>query len=325
MCSELEVKFATCRTLPAIHNPLQLMTTTRIALCSDTHFWPQSTQRFGQLGSQLQPWSTEIQATLLAELMTARPDLLLHLGDITCGGGSFGMSAATFYSTLESILAAFQKLPVDFYGLPGNHDCALGENWAFAEKLLGLGAGLGRTIDTPYARLVLLHTQGHSLDQIRAALPGDPTYGWVSSPELARLENALATAGSKPVLLFCHQLLHAWVGEPAWADLYGIQNADAVLALLAHYGNVRAVFQAHAHRLDVQRVMLGQHPCWFVIQPAVIEYPLGWLDLTVDADQVQVKMQRLPLVDLAETSRQCGNIEWRAGQPEWRNFIIPLT
>jgi hypothetical protein len=40
----------------------------------------------------MQPWSHEIQAVLLAEVTAAKPDLLFHLGDFTCGGGVFGMS-----------------------------------------------------------------------------------------------------------------------------------------------------------------------------------------------------------------------------------------
>lgn len=300
------------------------MTTTRIALCSDTHFWPHATQRFGDGGAQMQPWSTEIQATLLAEITAAQPNLLFHLGDMTCGGGSFLMPHATFAATLTDLVAAWQQV-APFYGLPGNHDCPQGGDYTFAEGLLGLAASQGHTIDTTQARLVLLHTQGHSAEQIAAAAPGDPCHGWVSPAELARLETALATAGNRPVLLFCHQLLHPWVGEGrSWADLYGIANGELVLALIKRYGNVRAVFQAHAHRLDVQATQLGQQPCWFMVIPAVIEYPMAWLELTLTANQLQVQMRRLPLRDLAEQSLQSGGGDWRAGRPEWRNFTIPF-
>lgn len=298
---------------------------TRLALCSDTHLWPNANQRFGNSGAQMQPWSTEIQATLLAEITAARPDLLLHLGDMTCGGGSFLMPVATFAPTLTELVAAFRQTPAQFYGLPGNHDCPAGGDWSLAEELFGLAAGQGSTIDTPSARLVLLHTQGHPAAVIAAAAPGDPCHGWVSPAELARVEQALATAGQRPVLLFCHQLLRPWVAEQPWADLYGIHNGAEVLALLQRYGNVRAVFQAHAHRLDVQHTLLGNHPCWFVVIPAVIEYPMAWLELTLSRDQVQVQMRRLPLLDLAQQSLHSGGGDWRAGRPEWRNFVIPFS
>jgi Icc protein len=300
------------------------MNQTRIALCADTHIWPNAVQRFGQFGSQLQPWSQDIQAVLLAELAAAQPDIILHLGDMTCGGGSFHMPAETFHVTLAEVITGFQSLAAEFYGLPGNHDYIIGDDWSYAEQLLGLGSGLGRTIDTPAARLILLNAQGHSQAQRDAAVPNDPTYGWVNAAELARLEEALATTGDQPVLIFSHQLSHRWGGDQSWADLYGIQNAAEVLAVLARYQNVKAVFQAHAHRLDVQMAPLGKHQCWFVVLPALIEYPLAWLELDLRPGSVQCTLRRLPLHDLAELSCQSGAIDWRAGRPEWRNFTIPL-
>jgi 3',5'-cyclic AMP phosphodiesterase CpdA len=299
------------------------MSPTRLALCSDTHFWPGAQQRFGTLGAQMQPWSSEIQAVLLAEIAAAQPDLLFHLGDLTCGGGSFGMAADDFQTTLTAFVTACRRLPSVFYGVPGNHDCPLGQNWRIAEVLLGLEPGLGQTIDTPEARLILLNAQGHSQAQIDAALPGDPTHGYVSEAELARFEAALADA-DRPVMIFLHQLLRPWQGDQPWAELYGVQNGAAVMDLLARYPVVKAVFQAHAHRLDVQQAQVGGHSCWFVVLPAVIEYPMAWLDLTLTPDQVQVNLRRLPLHGLAETSRQSGETGWRAGRPEWQSFAIPL-
>jgi 3',5'-cyclic AMP phosphodiesterase CpdA len=301
------------------------MNSIRLALCSDTHFWPRASQCFGATGSQLQPWSVEIQEVLLADLAAVRPDLLFHLGDFTCGGGSFAMPATVFTPTLAALIDALRGVGAGFYGLPGNHDFLVGGDWSYAEGLLRLRSGQGYTIDTPMARLVLLNAQGHSAEQLAAAAPGDPTWGWVNEAELQRLEAALAGAGGRPVLLFSHQLLLPWQGEPPWADLYGIQNVDAVLALLKRFGNVRAIFQGHAHRLDVQPKRLGGHPCWSVVLPPVIEFPMAWLELVLHPDSLQVQLRRLPLADLAERSRQSGASDWRAGKAEWRNFAIPLA
>jgi len=298
------------------------MTVTRIALCSDTHFWFGCEQRFGNFGSQMQPWSGEIQSVLLAELAAIQPDLILHLGDFSCGGGSFGMTASEFTAVFTKIVEDFRKLPAPFYGVPGNHDSPLGQPWQLAETLLGLPPGQGLTVDMPNARLILLNAQGHDQAQIETALPSDPTFGWVSAAELARLETDLAEAGGRPVVLFAHQLLQRWEGEQPWADLYGIANADEVLAVLSRYGNVRAIFQGHAHRLDVQQFLLGARPCWSVILPPVIEYPMAWVELVLDVDGIQMVMRRLPLRDLAEDSLRAGNTDWRAGLPEWRNVRL---
>lgn len=299
------------------------MTATTLALFSDTHLWPGATQRFGG-GSQMQPWSHEIQNVLLAELAAARPDLLLHLGDMTCGGGAFEMPNDYFYPTLQGFVSELNGMPGDFYGLPGNHDAALGQPWTFAEELLGLAPGQGRTVDTPQARLILLNAQGHDQAQIDAALPNDPVSGYVSGAERARLEADLAGAGDRPVLIFMHQLLQPWAGDQPWADLYGVDNGAEVLRLLAHHGNVRAVFQAHAHRFDVNPTTLGGERCTFVVLPAVIEYPMAWLEVALADDSARLTLRRLPLHDLAEESRRAGESGWRAGRPEWQRTVIPL-
>ncbi|MCB0155926.1 MAG: metallophosphoesterase, partial [Anaerolineae bacterium] len=203
------------------------MSATRLALCSDTHFWPGATRRYGHDEEQLQPWSVPLQAALLAELSAAAPDLILHLGDLTCGGGHFEMPEDEFYTVLAATVQAFASLPASFQALPGNHDCPANGDWTFAEQQLGLGPGLGRTIDLPAARLVLLNAQGHSAEQLAAAYPRGPNAGWVNQAELTRLADALATAGERPVLIFSHQLLRPWSGAQPWKELYAIENAGA--------------------------------------------------------------------------------------------------
>jgi 3',5'-cyclic AMP phosphodiesterase CpdA len=296
----------------------------RIALCSDTHFWPGATRRYGYHADQLQPWSEVIQTCLLAELAAISPDLILHLGDLTCGGGHFQMPHDQFFTTLTATVTAFRALPAEFYALPGNHDCPENGDWTFASQYLGLDVGLGRTIDLPLARLVLLNAQGHSPAKLTGIWPNSPNAGWVSPAELARLDEALATAGQRPVFIFSHQLLWPWL-EPTqpWQELYGIENVAEVLAVLGRHGNVRAVFQGHAHRVDVQQARLGPAMCWFVVLPAIIVYPMAWLQLDLWPDQLQVRLHHLPLPELAELSRDTGQA-WRAGQAEWHNYTIPI-
>jgi len=300
------------------------MSRTRIALCSDTHFWPGATRRYGHYDDQMQPWSEQIQATLLTELEAAAPDVLLHLGDLTCGGGHFEMPDDQFFDTLAATIEAFTALPSAFYALPGNHDCPVNGNWSFAEQRLGLEPGLGHTIDLPAVRLVMLNAQGHSPEKLVATWPRGPNPGWVNQAELERLDNALATAGNRPVLLFSHQLLRPWATESQpWKALYGIENAADVLAVLARHHNVRAVFQGHAHRLDVHQARVGQQDCWFVILPAVMVYPMAWLQLDLQAAALRVTMKNLPLPELAALSRDTGQA-WRAGRPEWQDISISL-
>ena len=208
----------------------------------------------------------------------------------------------------------------------GIHDSMPGVGgWKIFHSVWGTPPGIGMTLDLPMARLVLLNTHGHSPAQIDGADDHDPVYGWVKDDELARLDDALRTAGERPVLLFTHQLLAPWSSGDGWREFYGIQNSAVVMDLLARYHNVRAVFQAHAHRLDIQAQTLGDHACTFVILPSLIEYPLAWVRLDLSQVAVRLRLNRLPLPNLQEASRLSGaGQSWRAGRPEWWDLTIPL-
>ncbi len=231
-----------------------------IGLCADTHYWPSGQNWVTADGAlQLQGASDALLAALVDDLAQANLDLVLHLGDQTCGGGTYGMPAAEYQRALQQLHHAFATLDTPVHVLPGNHDSTPGAgNWSNFRQLWAVEQGCGMTIDLGPLRLVLLNTHGHSPAQIAAAHEGDPVYGWVDEAELGRLEAALATAGERPVLLFTHQLLYPWSNRAGWQDYYGVENAQAVLGLLERYGNVRAVFQAHAHRFDLQAVALGE-------------------------------------------------------------------
>lgn len=300
----------------------------RIGLCADTHYWPQSGNLVGGEGNiQLLGESNRLLSQLTTELAAADLDLVLHLGDFTCGGGYFEMPFCDFVSAVDATHEALTQFAPPVYGLPGNHDCPPGGgHWTRVEERWDLEPGLGRTIDLPYARLVLINAQGHSDEQIAAAAPGDPIYGWVNEAELARFEQALASAGERPVIVGLHQLLRPWCGGRPWKDFYAVENADAVLEAMARYNNVQAVFQGHAHRFDVQRANVGGRNIWFIIAPAVVEYPLGWLHLTLTSDRLRVQLRSLDMPDLLDLTRDAGDGQaWRAGEAEWRDFTIDLS
>jgi hypothetical protein len=298
-----------------------------IGLCADTHYWPQGQNYVTSGGSlQLQGATQDLLAALVHELRSAQLNIVLHLGDLTCGGGTYAMAPDVFIATLLELHRTYQSLPAPVYTLPGNHDSLPGiGGWDLFHKVWGLAPGLGTTVDLPLARLVLLNTHGHSPAQIAEAEEFDPVYGWVCDAELQRLEESLTGAGDRPVLLFTHQLLAPWSNQVDWQDYFGVRNAAAVRAVLGRYSNVAAVFQAHAHRLDVRRLQLGRHECTFVILPSLIEYPLAWMQLDLAPNLLRMRMRRLPLPELRAASRASGGgQEWRAGRPEWWDLTIPL-
>ncbi len=300
---------------------------TRIALMTDTHAWPGAQRAFGGEQEQLQPWFAAIYQTLLEDVGVLSPEILIHLGDFTCGGGSFEMADDAFYSALERLNRDLRAAAPHFYGLPGNHDCpAASDDYSFCEGLLGLDPRLGRTVDPDVPRLVFLHSQGHSDEQRRAFLPKDPTYGWIADAELERLDRSLAEAGDRSVIVFTHQLLHPWANPQRWRSLYATANSEAVLEIFARYGNVRAVFQGHAHLLDVREVTVGGRPVRFVVTPSLIQYPLGWLLLTLTPASLRVQYRPLPLPELSEHSRSAGaGSDWRTPDRAWHDFTVQLN
>ena len=318
---------STARPLPSAL-PLQRADRCTIALFSDTHFWPDGGDFYGGDGNY-QPLShtPAILAALRSEIAAASPDLALHLGDLVCGGGTYAMPLPAYEQATDQVLDALRTLPCPTYALPGNHDCPpSGGPYTHVERALGIEHGCGFTVDTPFARLVLLNAQGHSPKQIDAARPADPIYGWVHEQELARLDATLADAGERPVILFIHQLLRPWVMARAWRDFYPVRNADAVLEVMARHGTVRAVFQGHAHMLDVHSAAVGNGSCTFVVVPSLIEYPLSWLHLTITAERLSWTMRPLPLPALLERVRVNGSDQsWRAGEPAWRDMAIALA
>ncbi len=300
---------------------------TRIGLCSDTHNWTTAEPHVGELGNlMLQHRASDLQTILLDTLANADLDMVIHLGDFTCGGGYFGLPVEQFYALEESIRRDFAALPMPAYGLPGNHDCPPGGgDWTHFEQLWGLAPDMGLTVDLPQARLVLLHTQGHSAEQIVQSRPADPIYGWVADAELERLDAALAGAGDRPVLLFLHQVLQPWQDASSWWELFGVRNVQPVMDILAHHRNVRAVFQGHAHRYNLQSRLIGGRPCHFVVTPCIIEYPVAWLQLDLTPTHLDVTFHHLPVPDLIELSRSSGaGQDWRAGLPVWHNTRIDL-
>ena len=259
------------------------------------------------------------------DIRNAGVDHVVHLGDLTCGGGYFDMDPAEFAEQLHCLFSDYASLGQPVHALPGNHDCPPGGDWSLFESLWGLGSGLGSTIDLGGARLLLINAQGHSAQQIEAALPEDPVFGWVNEAELQRIESALATAQDRPVIVGIHQLLRPWVVEVPYLDFFSVRNADAVLDLLARAGNVRAVFQGHAHFYEVQNVPLGSRSVPFVITPAVIEYPAAWLLLEIEGGALRVEVRRLPISSTARNTMLHGSDQsWRDGRPEWQRFTIPL-
>ena len=149
------------------------------------------------------------------------PDALLVTGDLVQDdpGG---------YPHFRRLFGAL-GLPV--LCLPGNHD----EPRAMYRELAGEPFVLGGFIDLGRWRIVLLDS----------CLPGSAS-GALSAPELARLEQALATAGSRHCMVCLHH--HPVPMASRWLDRVGLTNAAEFLHVIDAHRNVRAIVWGHVHQ-----------------------------------------------------------------------------
>ena len=299
---------------------------TKIAIITDTHYWARREPVYTSEGAlQLQPWSEQILTTLMAEVQAARVDLILHLGDQVCGGGGYAMPDDEYEGALDLMHQRLHSVGVPAYALPGNHDAraASGDLHSF-HTLWQYEPGIGKTIDLLQARLILLNTMGHTPEQIADTPDGDPVYGFVADAELARLDEAIATADERPVLVFTHQLLTPWSGSQPWRDFYGVYNAAQVLSVIERRGGVSAMLQGHAHRLDIQELAVGR-PCVVGVMPATIEYPIAWVQLSLSTTHGHLQLRRLPLPELSARAEQSGGGQsWRHGEVGWWDYRFSL-
>eukprot|EP00966_Prymnesium_polylepis_P239913 5547776-Prymnesium_polylepis.1 len=110
--------------------------TVRIAVITDTHYWPPSehmrgwtaaSDAAGERDGLLVGDSSAVVRQLLVELQAFAADggaFALHLGDAGCGGGSFTQPEGEFRQSLSSLRDAERlelgRWPV--FHVPGNHD-----------------------------------------------------------------------------------------------------------------------------------------------------------------------------------------------------------
>lgn len=301
----------------------------RLGIITDTHYWQRSEPFITSEGAvQLQPWSEQILDVLVHDLHAARLDLIIHLGDLVCGGGGYKMPGDEFVQSMRYVHRRLQELDVPVVALPGNHDLHPGEGhlhefyalWDYPEN------DIGKTVDLPHVRFVLLNAMGHTPEQIQRAPDRDPVYGMVSPAEFKRLQNVLLSADDRPVLMFSHQVVLPWNSGKPWKEYYGVHNGQEILNLIDQARCVCAVFQGHAHRLHVQeRVLQSGRRCVFATLPGTIEYPVAWTQLLLKGTQAHFQLQRLPLPDISAISARIGGGQfWREGDPAWWNYQFDL-
>lgn len=190
---------------------------------TDSHIFAEPQQRLLGLDT------LESLNAVIDQVLAERPqiDLVLATGDITQDG-----SAAAYQRFIDAVA----RIPQDCHWLPGNHDDAA----LMAE--LGQALGLNRAwVDIGQWRIVLLDS----------SVPGSVA-GYLDAQQLARLDQALAGAGQRHVLICLHH--HPVSIGSDWMEPIGLGNADQLWARLDADPRVRGVLWGHIHqRLEQQR------------------------------------------------------------------------
>jgi 3',5'-cyclic AMP phosphodiesterase CpdA len=173
------------------------------------------------------------EAIALVKVLPARPDFILHTGDIS------HLSRDSEFADAEAIMSD-AGLPV-FY-TPGEHDMLdEGGGKAFLTRFGKGTQGSGwHSFDTGGVHFV-------ALVNVANLQPGG--MGHLGAEQLAWLQQDLAgRSASTPIVVFAHMPLWTIYAEWGW----GTDDSAAALALLRRFGSV-TVLNGHIHQL-IQKV-----------------------------------------------------------------------
>src|SRR6267143_1250520 len=155
------------------------------------------------------------------------PDVAVITGDLVDHGHP------AEYEHLRTLLA---PLAMPIFVIPGNHDAREPLRAAFAgDGYLPAHGFLQFAIEDYPVRLVALDT----------LIPGEGG-GQLCSERLAWLDQTLASAPARPVLLMMHH--PPFLTGIERMDRAGLQNSEALAAVVARYPQVERILCGHLHR-----------------------------------------------------------------------------
>ena len=195
-------------------------------------------------------------------------DLLLATGDLSQDG-----SLASY----QAFLNMAERIPAPLRAFPGNHD--------LHDPLRQIAQGsalLDPVVDCGAWRIVLLDT----------AVP-NAVHGHLLDEQLKLLADALDDQPQRPALVCLHH--HPLPIDSAWMDRIGLDNAEALFAVLDGRPQVRGVLWGHVHQaFDGWRNgvrMLGSPSTCVQFAPGSDDFKIGdqapgyrWLRLHADGE-----------------------------------------
>ena len=195
-----------------------------IAQISDLHVLADGTLLGGQVDTQA---ALDACIAHIAALEPA-PDVVLATGDLTQDG------LPEDYALLR---AAFNRLPMPVYVIPGNHDDRANLRAGFADGgyLPKTGAFLHYALDAYPLRLIGLDT-----------LIENEVGGRLCPVRLRWLEDRLSEHREKPTVIFMHH--PPFATGIAFMDRPRFQGAEELEGLIRRFSQVRLITCGHVHR-----------------------------------------------------------------------------
>jgi len=236
--------------------------TVRLVQITDTHL-------YGNPDAQLLNMNTQESFEHVLELISRNEqavDAFLATGDIAQDASE---------NAYRRFIESMKRFSAPFYWIPGNHDhrkvmAGMEESGNASEKHIRLGNWQILMLDT--------------------SIPGE-VHGRLSANELEFLEQTLGDTDSEHSLVCLHH--NPVPGTAAWMEGIGLENADALMAVLARHNNVRAVVYGHIHQhldfvRDGTRFLCTPSTC-IQFKPGVTDFALDelspayrWLELAED-------------------------------------------
>lgn len=203
--------------------PLKKIPYVTVVQLSDSHLFADVDGRL--LGMQTDDSLQQVMSAVAAE--QSNIDLLLCTGDISQDG-----SVASYQRFAEKVKAL--GAPMRWFA--GNHD----ERLALQQVCVKTD-WLESIYDAGAWRIVLLDSSvAHKV------------HGELAEEQLNILEQALATAGERYVLIGLHH--HPVPIQSRWMDAIGLHNAADLLSVISRYSNVKAVVWGHVHQEFDQQI-----------------------------------------------------------------------
>ncbi len=155
-------------------------------------------------------------------LLNPTPDFMLVTGDISQDG-----SAASY----QRLCRGIARLPYPSFWIPGNHD----ELPVMAQALTGSNVYADKRMVAGRWQIVLLNS----------AVP-HRVYGKLQQDQLDFLRAAIAEYPQHHLLVVLHH--HPVNVDCFWLDTIGLNNADALFAVMQQHQGVKAVLWGHIHQ-----------------------------------------------------------------------------